>query len=286
MELILFAVIGLIIGTFSGLFGIGGGVILAPLLLILGTPPTVAIGTSLMLSLATSMFGTIAHLRLKNIRWKEAIMISIAGVFAVQFTQPFVLFLESQRLDEIVIPLIFIFLLLIFASFLWIKRPEKETQSEKRKPIFPKYIYFIGIGLIAGTFSVMLGVSGGFIIVPLLIGILRFPVRIAVGTSLASVILIVLVGFVKYSLTTPIEYIVGLVLIAGTFFGSPLGAKLTELLKNDEMKKLLSFLYISLAFSMVLRIFFAPEFAILLLFIYFLLFVAFLLYKWKAPLTQ
>ncbi|WP_209122195.1 sulfite exporter TauE/SafE family protein [Alkalihalobacillus sp. BA299] len=286
MELVIFAIIGLIIGTFSGLFGIGGGVILAPLLLILGTPPTVAIGTSLMLSLSTSLFGTFAHLRLKNIRWKEASMISIAGIIAVQITQPFVLFLERHRLAEVIIPFVFIILLLTFASFLWIKRPVIKNLSEQRKPFLPAYIYFIGIGLIAGMFSVMLGVSGGFIIVPLLIGLLKFPVSVAVGTSLASVVLIVLVGFVKYSLTTSIEYMVGLVLIAGTFFGSPLGAKLTNFFNNDEMKKLLSFLYLALALSMIIRLFLPSEFGIVTLLIYFLCFIIFLFYKWKTPLTQ
>ncbi|WP_216827777.1 sulfite exporter TauE/SafE family protein [Alkalihalobacterium elongatum] len=285
MEYIIFAIIGVIIGTFSGLFGIGGGVILAPLLLIIGTPPTVAIGTSLMLSLSTSLFGTIAHLRLKNIRWKVAGIIAVAGILSVQITQPFVLYLERQGLDEIVIPIVFIILLLSFASMLWRERPNEDTEIVK-KPKFPQYIYFILIGLIAGMFSVMLGVSGGFIIVPLLIGLLRFPVRTAVGTSLASVVLIVLVGFVKYTLTTPIEYIIGLVLIAGTFFGSPLGAKLTNFFKNDEMKKLLSFLYISLALSIAFRMFLSPTLGIITLIIYFLGFLTYLIFKQKAPLTQ
>ncbi|MDE5412753.1 sulfite exporter TauE/SafE family protein [Alkalihalobacterium chitinilyticum] len=258
---------------------------LAPLLLILGTPPTVAIGTSLMLSLATSLIGSAAHLRLKNIRWRVAGIISVAGMIAVQFTQPYVLFLESRGLDDFLIPLVFIVLLLSFALFLWIKRPEKEPHTEK-KLIMPEYIYFIGIGLIAGVFSVMLGVSGGFIIVPLLIGLLRFPVKTAVGTSLASVVLIVLLGFVKYSLTTPIEYMVGLLLIAGTLFGSPLGARLTNFLTNNEMKKLLSFLYLSLALSMAIRLFFPPAFGVITLLLYFLAFLTYLIYKQKEPLTQ
>ncbi|MED4126090.1 sulfite exporter TauE/SafE family protein [Halalkalibacterium halodurans] len=247
MDWLFFVFLGSIIGIFSGFFGIGGGIILTPLLLLFGFPPAVVIGTSLMLSLGTSLGGAWAHFRMKNIHWSYVLIINIAGIVGTQLAVPLMLFLEERQLAEITISLCYIFLLGFFASSMLIPQT-------KRKPLIqnsPNKLIAVFIGLGAGFISAMLGVSGGFFLVPMLISLLRFAPKKAVGTSLASVIFIVFAGFISYSVQTPVNFGLGLLLIIGTLIGSPVGAKMTAFYSEKTMRTLLGSLYIVIIFSVI-----------------------------------
>ena len=109
--MVVFIVLGAVISVLAGFFGIGGGFILTPTLLLIGLSPVEAIATSLLFTIATSLSGFIAHLRLKNICWREGIVLGISGAFATQVARPFVFFLQSKNWDELVIPALYIILL-------------------------------------------------------------------------------------------------------------------------------------------------------------------------------
>ncbi|MEW8975546.1 MAG: TSUP family transporter, partial [Exiguobacterium sp.] len=89
-----FLILGFFIGIISGFFGIGGGIILTPLLLILGYAPSVAIATSLMLTLGSTVSGTISHLRLKNVVWRDSLVVGGVGIIGSTIATPLVLRLE------------------------------------------------------------------------------------------------------------------------------------------------------------------------------------------------
>src|SRR5690606_9187078 len=102
-DLLIYVILGLSIGVMSGFFGIGGGFILTPTLILLGFSPVTAIATSLLYTVATTLSGVTAHLRLNHIKWKTSIIIGISGIISTQLAHPFVIFLEKYQLENTII---------------------------------------------------------------------------------------------------------------------------------------------------------------------------------------
>ncbi|MFE7061641.1 sulfite exporter TauE/SafE family protein [Sutcliffiella sp. NPDC057660] len=249
MEFALFILMGFSISMLSGFFGIGGGFVLTPVLMLMGFSPIEAISTSLLYTIGTSISGVYAHYKMKNILWKQALIIGTSGVVATQLAYPFVEWLDSTGLDEMVIPTMYLVLLSYFAFTMLIQ----STKGINGQHGSASIIHLMIIGLIGGFLSTALGVGGGFIIVPLLISFLGLPSRNAVATSLTSVILIVSAGFITYAINIPIHYDTGFLLIAGAIFGSQLGAKATSFVKNATIQRLLGILYICTMASLIIN---------------------------------
>lgn len=253
MIYIMFLLLGGVISVLSGFFGVGGGFILTPILLLIGFSPLEAITTSLFFTVGTSLSGITAHIRLKNILWKEGLIMGLSGIAATQLARPLVYFLESRGWDDIVIPSLYILLLAYFA-FSMIRQGKKKDEGSEAPQVFsvPK---LMAVGFVGGFVSASLGVGGGFVIVPLIITMLGFNPRKAVGTSLFAVLLIVSAGFISYAINTDINYLIGLMLIAGGLIGSQFGARLTSFFENREMNGLLGILYIATLAGAVLKLF-------------------------------
>lgn len=253
MEYLLFFVMGGLISVLSGFFGVGGGFILTPILLLMGFSPLEAITTSLFFTVGTSISGITAHIKLKNILWKEGLIMGASGIAATQVARPRVYYLEALGWDDIVIPFMYIVLLAYFA-YKMIRQGQKKDEGINAPKSFsvPK---LVAIGFVGGFASAALGVGGGFIIVPLIITTLGFNPKKAVGTSLFAVLLIVSVGFVSYAVKTDIDYIIGLMLIAGGLIGSQFGARLTAYFQNKELNEMLGMLYLATLAGAVLKLF-------------------------------
>lgn len=253
VDIILYLFLGIGIGVLSGFFGIGGGFILTPVLLLMNFSPVIAIATSLMYTIATSLSGVFAHFRLQNIQWKTAFIIGISGVIATQAAFPFVLFLEKFQIEDTIIPLFYI-LLIVYFSYSLLRTVAPTTSFPSFEKDFKLYKAIV-IGLFAGIVSTTLGVGGGFIIVPLLITILSFHSRNAVGTSLLSVLMIVSAGFATYASTTPIDFKVSGSLIIGALIGGQIGAIFTEGFNDKQIRHYLGTLYAITGVSLLLKLF-------------------------------
>ncbi|MCA1030762.1 sulfite exporter TauE/SafE family protein [Bacillus timonensis] len=254
MDLFYFLLLGLGIGILSGFFGIGGGFVLTPILLLIGYSPIYAIPTSLLYTVATSFSGSIAHFRMKNIEWKTAILIGIMGIMATQIAQPFVFYLEEMNLADTLIPLFYLVLISYFSIIMFKKNSSTNKPGTLNKKV-PSIIVCTLIGLFAGAVSTILGVGGGFIIVPLLIRFLRFPSKKAVGTSLVSVLLIVTFGYISYSNVIKIDYVNSSFLIIGALIGSQLGAAFVRLYTDRQIQTYLGGLYLFVGTSLILSFF-------------------------------
>ncbi|MCF6138714.1 sulfite exporter TauE/SafE family protein [Pseudalkalibacillus berkeleyi] len=250
MEL-LFILLGFAVGILSGYFGIGGGFILTPVLMLMGFAPVVAITTSLMYAIGSSLSGVWAHYKMNNVIWKTALILGVSGVAATQLAKPFVLWLDRNGFDETIIPIIYAVIIGYFAYSL-LKKTNKKKVSQKGNPGIIKIVI---IGFIGGLMSATLGVGGGFVMVPLMISLMGFEPRKAVGTSLVSVMMIVTAGFISYSVSIDIDYVLGLLLIAGALFGSQLGAKLTSLYTDTQIKKYFGLLYITTLVGILFELF-------------------------------
>ncbi|MBH0156976.1 sulfite exporter TauE/SafE family protein [Fictibacillus sp. 5RED26] len=249
-----YILLGLCIGIFSGIFGIGGGFILTPVLILLGLPPLSAIGTSLMYSIGTSVSGVAAHLRFKNIIWKTAAVLGIVGIVATQVAHPLVVWLEKMGYDDTIIPIFYIVLLAYFALSLLYKQTKRKNIEQSTTEIYFSWPKAVFIGFTGGFISTTLGVGGGFVMVPMLISLMKFPSRKAVGTSLVSVFFIVSAGFLTYASSVQIDYKLGLLLILGALVGTQLGAKLTTIYSSEQIQKYLGALYITILSSVVLKL--------------------------------
>ncbi|MBT2681287.1 sulfite exporter TauE/SafE family protein [Bacillus sp. ISL-35] len=252
MEYIFFLLLGGLISVMSGFFGVGGGFILTPILLLIGFSPLEAITTSLFFTVGTSMSGIAAHILMKNILWKEGLIMGLSGIVATQLARPLVYALEARGWDEIVIPFLYIVLLAYFA--IKMIRQGKKKDEEIPAPAHFSVPKLLAVGFVGGFVSASLGVGGGFIIVPLIITSLGFNPKKAVGTSLFAVLLIVSVGFISYAINTQIDYFIGLMLIAGALVGSQFGARMTAYFENKEMNSMLGILYLVTLAGAVLKL--------------------------------
>ncbi|MCF6410211.1 sulfite exporter TauE/SafE family protein [Pseudalkalibacillus salsuginis] len=250
MEL-LYIFLGFTVGILSGYFGIGGGFILTPVLMLIGYAPVVAITTSLLYAIGSSVSGVWAHFKMNNVVWKTAVLLGLSGVVATQFAKPFVLWLERNGFDETIIPILYALIIGYFAYSL-LKKPDKKITV---KMVESGLLKIIIIGFIGGFLSATLGVGGGFVMVPLMISIMGIESRKAVGTSLVSVLMIVTAGFISYAVTIDIDYLLGFILVAGALFGGQVGAKLTSFYSNDQIKKYFGLLYITTLVSILFELF-------------------------------
>lgn len=255
LELIMFLIIGIVIGIFSGFFGVGGGFILTPILLLSGYSPVVAIATSLLYTIGTSVSGVLVHFRLKNIQYKIAAVVGLSGIAATQVAHPFVMFLEKMGWDDVLIPVFYLILLAYFAFSMLRKGNPSDDSSVSSDSPSPSLVKQIFIGFFGGFISTSLGVGGGFVLVPLLITFLGMKPRQAVGTSLLGVFFMVSVGFITYAVNTPINYWIGIALIIGALIGGQMGGILTSYYRNKEIRKLLGSLYIFTWISLLFKLF-------------------------------
>ncbi|MCH1627629.1 sulfite exporter TauE/SafE family protein [Ferdinandcohnia quinoae] len=281
-DFIIYIILGLGVGIMSGFFGIGGGFILTPILMLMGFTPVLAIAISLLYTVATSLSGVVAHFRLKNIKWETAIILGISGIIATQIAHPFVLLLGRYNIENTIIPLMYLGLIIYFSiSILVSKGTNPHHTFTKNKS---SYFKIILIGAFAGFVSTTLGVGGGFIIVPLLMSVLSFQPKYAVGTSLLSVFMIVIVGFTSYASSTTLDYGVSLSLIIGAIVGGQLGAKVTMGYEDSQVRHFLAGLYITTGISLSLKLFHLNFIGLLLLLLYCLfMLIHFIIFRQKTP---
>jgi uncharacterized protein len=253
LVLLLFLPIGIAIGVLGGFFGLGGGVLLTPVLLLLGVSPVEAITTGLLFSIGTSISSVWGHLKLNNIIWKAAIPIGLSGIVGTQLARPLVMYFEEIGIGDIVLSTLYLVILLYFAISMILPGKKNEGRlSENDTFSMPLLII---VGLIGGFLSSTLGVGGGFIVVPLLVSFANFPAKQAVGTSAVCIFLFVTAGFTSYIMYVEIDLLLGLFLIIGALIGGQLGAKTTVHFANKEMRKMLGILYSVTWFSLLLKLF-------------------------------
>ncbi|WP_026692966.1 sulfite exporter TauE/SafE family protein [Peribacillus kribbensis] len=252
--MILYILLGAVIGVMSGMFGIGGGLFLTPILLLTGVPPVEAITTSLFYTMGTSISGMAGHLRAKNTNVRNSIIIGIIGVAGTQVAQPLVLLSEKRGYDDTIIPLLYIVLLLYFAYSMLNKGKKSQAGADpsgRNRSIWSLVL----IGFTGGFVSSALGVGGGFIIVPLLISIYGESAKRAVGTSIVGVLMIVTAGFIGYAFNVHFDLKLAIVLLAGGLIGAQGGVKVTNYFTSNEIKFMLGLLYLFTTVSVALKLF-------------------------------
>ncbi|WP_456399754.1 sulfite exporter TauE/SafE family protein [Persephonella sp.] len=264
--------LGVVVGFLSGLLGIGGGIILNPTLIKIGIPPIVTVGTSVAQMVGATVSGFLAHLRLKNIDLKMGYILILSGfaggtvgVFLTKYLE------DAGQFRTFVLSFYAFYLgftgLMLFIDVL--NKKKSENKSSRFKNIIdnlPLKVQFdfvrvsvfipIFIGLISGFLAAVMGVGGGFVVIPALMYLAGFPVQKAVGMSLFQMIFVTsFLTFFHGVVNHGVDLILAVILMIGSSFGAVFGAAVGQKLDKNVTKLIMAFLVTSVSIMSFYQLF-------------------------------
>lgn len=272
MSINVFLLIGLgvLVGFLSGLFGVGGGFLLTPLLIFVGVPPTVAAASDSNQIVAAASSGAYAHSRMGNVDFKMGITLLLGGVVGGSIGVQVIKLLAALGQVDFVIKLIYVVMLGTIGTFMFLESANalrrKKDVPEDAMPLEPKesslrklatrlplqmtfdksrmttsaFFPFL-LGTFVGILAAIMGVGGGFIMVPAMIYILGMPTIVAIGTDLFQIVLTCINVTIQQAIY---NHTVDLVLVVVLFFGSTIGAQIGahvgKRLRGEQLRILLA----------------------------------------------
>jgi uncharacterized membrane protein YfcA len=281
----LMVVLGAVVGFISGLFGIGGGFLMAPILVLMGVPPAVAVASQANHVLASSTSSVMAYSRLKAVDYKMGLVTATGGVAgAVAGVELFRLLRLLGQADLLVSLSYLIFLgvvggLMLFESLdalLRHRRGEPPRRPRQRRPAwlyglpfrlrFPRSRLYISVipplllGLLTGVLSAIMGVGGGFILVPAMVYLLRMRGFVVVGTSLFQIVITTAVTtLLQAGRNQTVDILLSGLLLFGGVLGAQLGARISGRFRADELRAVLAVIVLAVGLQMGLGLLVAPK---------------------------
>ncbi len=273
--------IGLLIGCISGLFGIGGGFLLTPLLILTGIPASIAIVSGASVSAAASMSSFIPQWERRSLDLRMALLMSLSGVIGVSFGSWIFSYLQSIGFSELIVRISYVVLLgfvgisLLREAVAAIKSQGDRSEPRKKSnlgyllPIkmkFPRsklYISIIppiSIAFIIGILSAIMGVGGGFLLIPALIYIVHVPPSLVAGTSIFQVLILSsTTTFLQASANGGLDLVLSAILIIGAVSGAQLGTIVGKRLKGEQLRLMLGFVILALTLVLALELVLTPS---------------------------
>jgi len=231
---------GLLTGTMSGFFGIGGGTILVPLLIIIGFDIKDAVGISVTQMFMASMYGSYLNSKKGLIDLSLIVPIGAGGFLGALGSSLFVKSVSSHTLEGIFL----LFVLYAIYRVLQKKNPQIEDEAEFTPP---HKVILLFIGVMIGFFAISIGVGGSILLVPILVGFFHYNIKKAIATGLFFVIFSSLSGVITFALADKILYQEALIIGVSSLFGVKLGIWLGHLSSDKLQKRLLLLFYIVVA---------------------------------------
>ncbi|MEO1147652.1 MAG: sulfite exporter TauE/SafE family protein [Cyanobacteria bacterium J06638_22] len=256
---VLLLLVGSVTGVLSGILGIGGGILMVPVLTFFGVPLVQATATSLVGVLLSATSGSIRNFSAGELNWRNSLVIAVFGMLTAQVGAWL-----GDRLPDPILSLAFAILLVVTIRLIDLKRslqhkssPDPETSAETT-PQAPssrslQWLPVIGIGLMAGFLSGMFGIGGGVVMVPLQMLLLAEPIKAAVRTSLGAIVPIAISGLTQHTLNDNVLWLPGLSLGLGGLLGAQIGTRMLPKLGDRTINRLFRFFLIALAVYMVIR---------------------------------
>jgi len=267
-------IISVVVGFFAGLLGIGGGFLLTPILIFLGIPPIYAVANGANNILAASVSGTLGHWFKDQLDIKMGLLIVAGGILGSIFGIILFKFFIAQGIVNNIISLMYCTLLtsigisMLIESLIEIRRI-KLNRFIRRKlhkhywlhnlpfkirihksKLYTSVIPPIFFGILVGILSSMLGVGGGFLLVPIMIYILGMPARLVAGTSLFVMIFIMIIVIFLHALSlNTVDILLVMILVVGSVIGAQLGTKIGSKLRSEELRAMMSILVLIFGFK-------------------------------------
>lgn len=279
-----FTVLGLggLVGLLSGLFGVGGGFLITPLLFFIGIPPMVAVATGANQVVASSVSGVLAQFKRKAVDVPMGLVLLVGGLLGSALGVWVFNILARLGQIDLAVQLAYVLLLgsigvlMLQESLRAMNRARKATKPVKRHqhiwvhrlPFKVKFrasgLYIsvippILVGLVVGVLAAIMGVGGGFIMVPAMIYLLGMPTKVVIGTSLFQIIFTAAFTTLLHAVTNQsVDVMLALVLIIGGVVGAQIGSRMGARLKAEQLRILLALLVLAVAGKIALDLLLRP----------------------------
>jgi len=286
LNIFLLIGLGLAIGFLSGMFGIGGGFIMTPFLIFLGVPAGVAVGTGASQVVASSVSSAVGHWQRGNIDFQMGYLLIGGGVFGALAGVKVLAILSAYGQLDLFVSLSYVVLLGVVGALMLIESVQKLfpkqgassvsmrrggqhtwieglplKQRFRHSKIYISAIPPVALGGFVGWLTAIMGVGGGFLLVPAMIYLLRLPTRIVIGTSTFQIVCITAFTTVLQSVQNhSVDIMLSLPLMFGGVIGAQLGVGFSERLKAEQLRALLALLVIAVAVRMALGLVVPPSF--------------------------
>lgn len=284
LSLDVFLLLGLggVIGFLSGLFGVGGGFLMTPLLIFIGVPPPVAVATQANNVVASSISGVLAHFRRGNVDVKMGTVLLVGGLAgSTSGVSLFKLLSDIGQID-LVINLSYVFVLgTVGVLMTWEgvraflrtsrKMPARKLHQHNwahglpfkmrfhRSRLYMSALLPLGLGFGVGVLSAIMGVGGGFVLVPAMIYLLGMPTSVVIGTSLFQIIFVAAnVTFLQAVQNQTVDVVLALMLLMGGVVGAQYGSRLGSRLPGETLRLLLGVLVIGVALRLLYELVSVP----------------------------
>lgn len=265
------------VGFLSGLFGVGGGFLMTPLLIFLGVPPAVAVGTGAAQIVASSVSGVLAHWRRGNVDLVMGWVLTAGGVVGSLGGVELFKWLRTQGQLDLVISLSYVLFLGVVGGLMlmeslktaWISRgsgpslPVHKLHQHlwvhglplkmrfRRSKLYISALIPLGLGGLVGVLTSIMGVGGGFIMVPAMVYVLGMPTVMVVGTSLFQIIFVTATTtFLHATRNTTVDIILALLLLVGGVIGAQIGARFSVRMRGEQLRILLALIVLAVGIKM------------------------------------
>ena len=272
------------VGFLSGLFGVGGGFLMTPLLIFFGIPPAVAVSTEANQIVASSVSGVLAHMRRGNVDFKMGGILMAGGVIGSSLGVALFSFLQSIGQIDLVIQLSYLVFLAIIGSLMLTESVRTIIRSRKpgavrgklhqhnwlhglplkirfrRSKLYISAILPLALGAFVGILAAIMGVGGGFIMVPAMIYLLGMPTSVVVGTSLFQIIFVTAnVTLLQSIQTQTVDFLLAGLLLFGAVIGAQFGSRAGALLRGEQLRGLLALMVLAVCLKIGYDLVVRPE---------------------------
>ena len=275
--------LGGLVGILSGMFGVGGGFLMTPLLFFIGIPPAVAVATEANQIVASSFSGAIAHYRRRTVDLQMGIILLVGGLIgAAGGVQVFALLKAIGQVD-LLVRLCYVVFLGIIGSLMFVESVRailRTRRSAVRRKLhqhhwihgLPFKVKFrtsglyisaippLFVGAIVGVLAAIMGVGGGFIMVPAMIYIIGMPTKVVVGTSLFQIIFVTAFTTVLHATTNyTVDMALAVLLFLGGVIGAQIGTRIGIRLPAEQLRIFLALLVIAVCLKLALDLLLTPS---------------------------
>ena len=272
------------VGFLSGLFGVGGGFLMTPILIFIGVPAPVAVSTGANQIVASSISGVIAHWRRGNLDFTMGLVLLAGGIVGSSLGVLLFTFLESLGQIDLVIKLCYVVFLGVIGGLMLLESIRtilqvRQSGGRRRKlhqhpwmhglpfkirfrksKLYISALLPLGIGCFVGVLSAIMGVGGGFIMVPAMIYMLGMRTSMVVGTSLLQIIFVTAnVTFLQAISTQTVDVVLAILLLVGAVVGAQFGSQFAVKLKGEQLRGLLALMVVAVCLKLAFDLVVTPD---------------------------
>lgn len=276
--------LGGIVGILSGMFGVGGGFLMTPLLFFIGIPPAVAVATEANQIVASSFSGVLAHVRRRTVDFRMGLVLLVGGLIGAAIgVQVFAALRQIGQVD-LLVRLSYVGFLGVIGGLMFIESLGALMRARGSAGAAPKrrrhnwvhalpfkmkfrtsglYISVIPplvVGLLVGVLAAIMGVGGGFVMVPAMIYILGMPTKVVVGTSLFQIIFVTAFTTLLHATTNfTVDMVLAVLLLIGGVVGAQIGTQIGTRLRAEQLRILLALLVLAVCGKLALDLLLPPS---------------------------